>query len=89
MRVVVEILTGTLFYIQVKENATVADLKKEIGAQENLPSDRLILILGGVNLSCLMIENELSLVDYGVQDGSHVYLFFDPLNDGSSNHFVF
>ena len=84
MRVVVEILTGTLFYVQVSDNTTVADLKREIGDQENLPHDRLILVLSS-NLSRLMNENELALIDYGVRDGSHVYLFFDPLNDGSSD----
>ncbi|KAL7185739.1 hypothetical protein ACSBR2_027658 [Camellia fascicularis] len=87
MRVVVEILTGTLFYIQVSDNATVADLKREIVAQERLPHDRLVPILGN-NLSHLMNDNELSLSDYGVRDGSHVYLFIDPVNDGSSNNFL-
>ena len=81
MRVVVEILTGALFYVQVSDNATVADLKREIGDKENLPHNRLILVLGS-NLSRLMNENELALVDYGVRDGSHVYLFFNPLNEG-------
>jgi hypothetical protein len=32
MRVVVENLTGTLFYIQVGNDATLADLKREIEA---------------------------------------------------------
>jgi hypothetical protein len=32
MRVVVENLTGTLFYIQVRNDATLADLKREIEA---------------------------------------------------------
>ena len=84
MRVVVEILTGKLFYIEVRANAMVADLKREIGAQENLPHDRLILVLSS-NPSRLMNENELALVDYGVRDGSHVYLFFDPPNEGPSD----
>ncbi|XP_059664474.1 uncharacterized protein LOC132310308 [Cornus florida] len=84
MRVVMEILTGKLFYIQVGDDATVGDLKREIGAQEKLPHDRLILILDDSNLHIhLLNQNELSLVDCGVQDGSHVYLFFDPLDDGS------
>ncbi|WOH03220.1 hypothetical protein DCAR_0522616 [Daucus carota subsp. sativus] len=84
MKVVIEILTGKLFYIQVEEDATVADLKREIGAQENLPYDRLLLMLG-INL---MHYNEVSLVEYGVRDGSHLYLFFNSLvvdNSGSSN----
>ncbi|CAH1426286.1 unnamed protein product [Lactuca virosa] len=78
MRVLVEILMGKLFYIQVGNNATVLDLKKEIGAQEKLPVDRLILLM----YEKLMNENESSLVDYGVEDGSHLYLFFDTLKDG-------
>ncbi|KAI8551890.1 hypothetical protein RHMOL_Rhmol06G0222400 [Rhododendron molle] len=86
MKVVVEMLTGTLFFVQVSDNATVADLKREIGAQENLPHDRLILILGG-NLTRLMNENDISLVDYGIRDWSHVYLILAPLtSDGSSNN---
>lgn len=82
MRVVVEILTGRLFYIEIKDDATVADLKKEIEFQEHLPFDRLILLIDG-NESFLMSENELFLQDYGIKDGSHVYLFFDPIDDGS------
>jgi len=37
MRLVVEILTGILFYIQLDNNATGADLKREIEAQQELP----------------------------------------------------
>lgn len=69
---------GKLFYIQVGNNATVLDLKKKIGAQEKLPVDRLILLM----YENLMNENESSLVDYGVEDGSHVYLFFNTQKDG-------
>ncbi|KAL4620173.1 hypothetical protein ACB092_06G134700 [Castanea dentata] len=90
MRVVVENLTGTLFYIQVGNDATLADLKREIEAQQKLPCDRLILILNN-NCSRLMnVDGDgISLVDCGVQDGSHIYLFFIPLDDGSNQHFVF
>lgn len=90
MRVVIEILTGTLFYIEVKDDATVADLKKEIGFQEQLPFDRLILLVeGGNDERLLMSENECSLHEYGVEDGSHVYLFFETVEDGSSSyHFL-
>ncbi|PWA42282.1 Ubiquitin [Artemisia annua] len=84
MRLVVEILTGKLFYVQVGDTATVLDLKKKIGAQEKLPDDRLILLL----LNTLMNENEASLVEYGVQDGSHIYLFFDNLRDGLTRQFL-
>ncbi|XP_043689427.1 uncharacterized protein LOC122640332 [Telopea speciosissima] len=44
MKLMIEALTGTLFYIQVEDNATVGDLKKEIETQEKLPKDRLILL---------------------------------------------
>ncbi|KAI5656030.1 hypothetical protein M9H77_24823 [Catharanthus roseus] len=87
MRVAIEILTGRLFYIDVEDDATVADLKKKIGEQEKLPLDRLILVLHGHGNS-LMIENELSLLDYGVCNGSLVYLFIEPADNGSS-HFLF
>ncbi|KAJ1404342.1 Ubiquitin-like domain superfamily [Sesbania bispinosa] len=90
MKVVVENLTGTLFYIQVGNDATVEDLKKEIEAQQKLPCDRLILILD-TDSSPLMTKEEekASLIDCGVQDGSHIYLFFNPLDDDSKDHFVF
>ncbi|GMY18524.1 Ubiquitin domain containing protein [Fagus crenata] len=88
MRVVVENLTGTLFYIELGNDATLADLKKEIEDQQNLPSDRLILILD-TNRSRRMNDDGdgVSLVDCGVQDGSHIYLF--PLDDGSTHDVVF
>jgi hypothetical protein len=88
MRVAVEILTGTLFYIQVGDDATVADLKKEIEAQQKLPQDRLILFLDNKQNHLINEEGDgASLVGCGVQDGSHIYLFFDPLDtDESSSH---
>lgn len=90
MKVAVEILTGTLFYIQVENNASVADLKREIGAQQKLPCDRLILLLSSDH-SCPMSQDhdEVPLADCGVKDGSHIYLFFKPLDDGSTQHSVF
>ncbi|CAK7334145.1 unnamed protein product [Dovyalis caffra] len=93
MRVVVEILTGTLFYVQVGNDATVADLKKEIEVQQKLPQDRLILFLSNKQSHLLNEEADAaSLVDCGVEDGSHIYLFFDPLDhddDESTDHLVF
>jgi hypothetical protein len=90
MSVVVENLTGTLFYIQVGNDATLADLKREIEAQQKLPFDRLILILD-TDLGHLMTDHGdgVSLLDCGVQDGSHIYLFFNPVDDGSTHHIVF
>lgn len=57
MRLVVEILTGILFYIQLENNATVADLKREIEAQQELPQDRLIMFLDN-NQSHLIIYQD-------------------------------
>lgn len=57
MRLVVEILTGILFYIQLDNNATVADLKREIEAQQELPQDRLIMFLDN-NQSHLIIYQD-------------------------------
>lgn len=88
MRLVVDILTGILFYIQLDNNATVADLKREIEAQQELSQDRLIMFLDN-NLSHLIIYQDgdrTSLVDCGIQDGSRIYLFFDPLHDESPHH---
>nr|GLL18198.1 hypothetical protein DM860_006557 [Ipomoea trifida] len=91
MVVVAEIMTGPLFHVRLPDSATVSDLKKEI-CSEQLPQDRLILILDGggggpVPANCVMCENEAPLAEYGVRDGSHVYIFFtlpesaDEIND--------
>jgi len=90
MKVVIENLTGTLFYVQVGNDATVEDLKREIEAQLKLPCDRLILILDA-DCCPLMTKDEEkeSLVDIGIQDGSHIYLFFNPIDDESTKHCVF
>ncbi|KAI5344855.1 hypothetical protein L3X38_012732 [Prunus dulcis] len=77
MKVVVENLTGTLFYVQVGNKATVADLKREIESPTEAP------------LRPHLIKDDVDgvlLVDYGVQDGSHVYMFVNPLDDGSTDH---
>ncbi|XP_047978623.1 uncharacterized protein LOC125220500 [Salvia hispanica] len=77
MKLVAEILTGNLFYVEVGEDATVADLKKAIGKQENLPGDRLILLLDAEERYSLD-KDEVFLKDYGVEDSSHIYVFFRP-----------
>lgn len=88
-----EILTGTLFYIQVGNDATVADLKREIGDQQKLPHDRLILFLDNTQNRLIDEDGDAAaLVDCGVHDESHIYLFFNPLEDhgsSSTHHFVF
>ncbi|CAI9116695.1 OLC1v1017919C1 [Oldenlandia corymbosa var. corymbosa] len=90
MRVIIEILTGRLFYVEIKEDATVEDLKREIGFQEHLPLDRLILLVDHDRVngcSNLMTEDEIALQDYGVKDGSHVYLFFETVDEDGC-HFL-
>ncbi|KAK8569115.1 hypothetical protein V6N13_106988 [Hibiscus sabdariffa] len=91
MKVVVEIMTGSLFYVQVGDDATVNDLKKEIEAREDLASDRMILIADHKNRNKLITKEEdgTSLVHCGVEDGSHIYLFFSPLSTESSYQHVF
>ncbi|OVA11142.1 Ubiquitin supergroup [Macleaya cordata] len=92
MRLVVEIMTGALFYVDVDDNATVADLKREIGSQEKLPVDRIIIILvhhnENNNQSVRLIDDRGLLVDCGIRDGSHIHLCFTPVDHdgGSPNH---
>ncbi|CAL1412800.1 unnamed protein product [Linum trigynum] len=90
MKVVVEILTGSLFHVDVKDddNATVADLKQAIASHQKLPFDRLILLQGDGGEEALL-DDDSPLADYGIHDGSHIYLFFKLLDDGSSHNFVF
>lgn len=78
MKLVAEILTGSLFHVEVEEDATVGDLKRAIGEQENLPGDRLILLLDAPDDEerYAMDDDEVSLKDYGVEDSSHIYIFF-------------
>ncbi|KAK6773077.1 hypothetical protein RDI58_028315 [Solanum bulbocastanum] len=86
MNLVIQILTGTLFHVQVAKDTSVADLKKEISNQEKLPMNRLILMLDtGHGDSIMLNDDEISLVDYGVKDGSHFYLFFKLLDNNNNN----
>ncbi|XP_051150859.1 uncharacterized protein LOC127265196 [Andrographis paniculata] len=82
MKLLAEVLTGTSFYVEVGEDATVGDLKKEIGQQENLPVDRLTLMVG--TDPCSMLDNDIApLEDYGIQESSHIYIFFEPVEHDS------
>ncbi|KAL3639212.1 hypothetical protein CASFOL_017119 [Castilleja foliolosa] len=79
MKLVAEIITGTLFYIEIDEDATVRDLKKKIRKQENLPIDRLILMLDFDDQNHrFMDKDDSSLKSYGIRDWSHIYIFFGP-----------
>lgn len=85
MKLVVEVFTGPLFYIEVETNATVADLKREIFLQKDLPYHRLILCLANRRKNFLSNEeDEKPLADFEIKEESHVYVFFKPsLDDGS------
>ncbi|XXG54473.1 hypothetical protein AAC387_Pa03g2341 [Persea americana] len=73
MELVMEILTGKLFHVQIDQSATVKELKKKIAMQEALPEYRLILVQrSGPPIK----EDQSSLADYGVKEGSHIYVFF-------------
>ncbi|XP_010543074.1 PREDICTED: uncharacterized protein LOC104816105 [Tarenaya hassleriana] len=82
MKVTVEIVTGTYMVKEVSENATVRNLKEEIAAELNLPAKRLILLVGENESRRVVMdyEDEVSLLDLGVSDGSHMYLFFKHLD---------
>lgn len=81
MQVVVEIMMGTIFHIQVGDNATVLDLKIAIHNQENVPADRLILLLDIGDDHLMMNDDQKTLSEYGVQDGSRLQVIFKPLED--------
>ncbi|KAK4434501.1 hypothetical protein Salat_0612900 [Sesamum alatum] len=84
MKLVAEILTGSLIYVEVGEDATVGDLQKKIGEQENLPTGRLMLMLDG-DERFLLNRTDVCLKDYGVRDSSHIYIFFKPLDHDPSS----
>lgn len=87
MRVTVEIFGSRFFYIDMgDDDCTIADLKTKIGEQENLPFDRLILLMRHSNgISTIMTGDEDYLHHYGVGDGSLVYLFFSNLGENDDH----
>ncbi|WOL07644.1 hypothetical protein Cni_G16389 [Canna indica] len=89
MRVVVEILTGRFFQVEVEEDATVEGLKKAIkaaGEEDKFEEQRLVLVLGNGRL---LTDDHCALNEYGVLDGSIVYLFFSPVGDPDVNWLTF
>ncbi|MCD7448491.1 hypothetical protein HAX54_042628 [Datura stramonium] len=88
MQVVVEIMSGTVFHLQVGDNATVQDMKIAIQNQENLPSDRLTLLLDRGYDHFPMLDDQKPLSEYGVQDGSRVHVFFRPLEEEASDDYT-
>lgn len=79
MKVSVEIITGTFIDTEVSENATVKELKEKIATEVKLSVKRLILVVKDGEESRRLVkddEDEMKLIDLGVKEDSHVYLFF-------------
>ncbi|XP_022989504.1 uncharacterized protein LOC111486561 [Cucurbita maxima] len=82
MKLVAENLTGSLFYVEVDDGATVLDLRTEISSQQSLPSDRLLFVPDHDRGRLISVADDgISLVDFGLRDGSLIYIFFCPLDD--------
>lgn len=78
MKVSVEIITGTFIDTEVRENATVKELKEKIATDVKLSVKRLILVVGDEDERRMVMEDEdeMMLRDLGVIEDSHMYLFF-------------
>ncbi|KAF8108758.1 hypothetical protein N665_0104s0075 [Sinapis alba] len=79
MRISVEIITGTFINTEVTENATVKELKEKIAKEVQLSVRRLILVVGDeeeIRRVVMEDEDETLLIDLGVREDSHMYLFF-------------
>lgn len=76
MRLGVENLAGRFFYVEVEDEADVAALKKEIASNDDeIQESRVLLILSDSN-ELIMDDDRRKVKDYGVEDGSIIYLFF-------------
>lgn len=87
MKLTVEVFTGPLFHLEVKDDATVGELKKEIAKQENLPREKMLL--AQVTRDQQVMANDAArLTDYGVRDGSLICIYFSlpPLSFLSASH---
>ncbi|RID69560.1 hypothetical protein BRARA_C01648 [Brassica rapa] len=79
MKVNVEVITGTFIDAEVSENATVKELKEKIATEVKLSVKRLILVVEDEEESRRFVkddEDEMKLIDLGVKEDSHMYLFF-------------
>ncbi|CAN7006670.1 hypothetical protein IGI04_010263 [Brassica rapa subsp. trilocularis] len=79
MKVNVEIITGTFIDAEVNESATVQELKEKIATEVKLSVKRLILVVEDEEESRRLVkddEDEMKLIDLGVKEDSHMYLFF-------------
>ena len=75
MRVVVEVIAGKLFYIDIEEEATVESLKKEIESKESLQESLLVLVHRNGEV---IANDKCTLKDYQVTNGTILNLFFQP-----------
>lgn len=77
IKLVIEILTGRLLHVEIEGSATLGDLKKEIAKQvESIPIPENRLLLVHSHGWRLMMDDQISLSDYGLGDGSCIYLLF-------------
>ncbi|KAF3513557.1 hypothetical protein F2Q69_00001494 [Brassica cretica] len=79
MKVNVEVITGTFIDAEVSENATVKELKERIATEVKLSVKRLILVVEDEEESRRLVkddEDEMKLIDLGVKEDAHMYLFF-------------
>ncbi|CAD5187022.1 unnamed protein product [Musa acuminata subsp. malaccensis] len=84
MELVVEILTGRFFHVEVEDDATVGSLKKAIASKEMFQEQRLVLMLSNGRL---LRDDQCALAECGVVDGSIIYLFFTSV--GNPNWLTF
>ena len=84
MRLAIEIITGRFFYVEMREEATVESLKKEIASKEGFEENRLLLVHRN---GCLLKNDQCALRDYGICDGTLIYLFFKPLGESKLNKY--
>ncbi|RZR99300.1 hypothetical protein BHM03_00028817 [Ensete ventricosum] len=84
MELVVEILTGRFFHVEVEEDANVGSLKKAIASKEMFQEQRLVLMLSNGRL---LRDDQCALAECGVVDGSIIYLFFTSV--GNPNWLTF
>lgn len=73
MKLGVEVLTGSLFYVEIDEEETVCSLKKKIASKMEIEASRILLTHRDGHL---LKDDQCSLSEYDCRDGSNIYLFF-------------